>query len=310
LLQTLSFQGIVVVEIDLEPLPRLETGDGSWTFYSPEFKQAFHNLSGARQEALEKFVLPCHLVPLAQRQSEIHLLDICFGLGYNSGVAWETIADIQRLTHSGQTQVQIIGLERSPGIPQQAVHHQILFGSTATDQAYWARALQEGSLTREDIVITLLWGDARTQIQTVPLAWADAVFLDPFSPSVCPELWTVEFLQCVAQRMKPMGRLTTYSCAASVRTALQEAGFHIGSTSPVGRPWPGTVASPSDPDLPPLSPAEIEHLQTRAAIPYRDPDLAHPRDIIRQLRQAEQQKSSLEPTSAWKRRWAESERPI
>lgn len=298
------------MEIDLAPLPRIETGDGSWTFYSPEFKQAFHNLSGARQEALEKFVLPCHLLPLAQRQSEIHVLDICFGLGYNSGVAWEKIAEIHRLTHSGQTQVHIIGLERSPGIPQQAVHNQILFGSTPSDQAQWASAIQEGSLTTQDFVMTLLWGDARTQIQSVPLTWADAVFLDPFSPSVCPELWTVDFLRLVAQRMKPMGRLTTYSCAANVRTALQEAGFYIGSTPPVGRPWPGTVASPADPNLPLLSQAEIEHLHTRAAIPYRDPDLAQSRDIIRLTRQEEQQQSSLEPTSAWKRRWAESERPV
>lgn len=48
---------------------------------------------------------------------------------------------------------------------------------------------------------------------------------------------------------------------------------------------------------------EWEHLKTRAAVPYRDPTLQGERSQIRLQRQQEQQASSLEPTSAWKRRW-------
>jgi tRNA U34 5-methylaminomethyl-2-thiouridine-forming methyltransferase MnmC len=82
------------------------------------------------------------------------------------------------------------------------------------------------------------------------------------------------------------------------------AGLKIGATAPVGRRSPGTVASFSDRDLPPLSPQEQEHLQTRAAIPYRDPNLSDSAEEIRQRRQQEQDLSSLEPTSSWKKRWA------
>jgi tRNA U34 5-methylaminomethyl-2-thiouridine-forming methyltransferase MnmC len=84
---------------------------------------------------------------------------------------------------------------------------------------------------------------------------------------------------------------------------MQMAGLHIGSTAPVGRPWPGTVASLSNQDLPLLSLAEREHLLTRAAVPYRDPTLQGSRADIRRDRQQEQQRSIFEPTSAWKRRW-------
>ncbi|MEM9155222.1 MAG: hypothetical protein AAGB13_09325, partial [Cyanobacteria bacterium P01_F01_bin.33] len=49
---------------------------------------------------------------------------------------------------------------------------------------------------------------------------------------------------------------------------------------------------------------ELEHLQTRAAVPYRDPTLKEERDRIRLQRQQAQQQSSLEATSRWKRRWA------
>lgn len=53
----------------------------------------------------------------------------------------------------------------------------------------------------------------------------------------------------------------------------------------------------------PLSQVEKEHLLTRAAIPYRDPQLSDPTDVILMRRQQEQQTSCLEPTSRWRKRW-------
>ena len=287
-----------------EPPQVVETGDGSLTFYSEEFGQTYHNRSGARQEALEKFALPCYLDRLPRRQDRIRILDVCFGLGYNSGVALELIWGI-----APQCQVDLVGLERSLEVPWQAWEQGIRFGLEPVDQDRWPELLQTGQLETPRWQARLWWGDARRTLDQVPLAWADAVFLDPFSPSVCPELWTVEFLTQIKQRMAPEGRLATYSCAAAVRSALIEAGLAIGSTPAVGRPWPGTVASPSPFDLPPLSPSEQEHLVTRAAIPFRDPDLSTPREQIRQNRQQEQQRSEREPTSVWKRRWLTREDP-
>ena len=72
---------------------------------------------------------------------------------------------------------------------------------------------------------------------------------------------------------------------------------------PVGRRSPGTVASFVEKNLPPLSQKEKEHLLTRASIPYRDPQLSDSSETIVYRRQLEQQKSSLEPTSHWKKRW-------
>ncbi len=288
------------VSPDLEPVrdpsayPVLTTGDGSLTFYSEEFGQAFHNTTGARQEALEKFVRPCLLEQLAPQQDQLNLLDVCFGLGYNSGVAVDTI---QALNPS--CQVRLIGLERSPDVPHQAIANGILFGAPDL----WISLVQDQQVEGSTLSGQLFWGDARHTLLSVPVGWADAVFFDPFSPSVCPELWTVDFFEQVRQRMKPTARLATYSCGAAIRKAMLEAGFQIGSTSPVGRPWPGTVASPQDAHLPPLSAAEQEHLQTRAAIPYRDPTLQGSREQIKQERQYRQQRSPLEPTRAWKRRW-------
>lgn len=84
------------------------------------------------------------------------------------------------------------------------------------------------------------------------------------------------------------------------------AGLQIGSTPPVGRRSPGTVASWVGTDLPALSPPEQEHLLTRAAIPYRDPHLGDEKSVILQRRIGEQQASSLEPTSHWRKRTLKS----
>ena len=147
---------------------------------------------------------------------------------------------------------------------------------------------------------------------------ADAIFLDPFSPPQCPHLWTIEFLQLVSQCLQSDGLLATYSCAASVRTALVNTGLSISSTSPVGRKAPGTVAgfniscctgtetnnsnSPVH-KFPDLSQREKEHLLTRAAVPYRDPELTDTPETIIQRRKLEQQTSDLEATSHWRKRW-------
>lgn len=119
------------------------------------------------------------------------------------------------------------------------------------------------------------------------------------------------------QRAAENGRLATYSCAAAVRTALLAAGLVIGSTIPIGRHTPGTIAAyPINESvdnwgnereeinlIPYLSQSEKEHLQTRAAIPYRDPELRDSAEVIIIRREQEQKDSVLETTSQWKKRW-------
>jgi len=166
--------------------------------------------------------------------------------------------------------------------------------------------LSEQQYCRTDLLAAkLLIGDARKTLSQLSSSQflADGIFLDPFSPPKCPQLWTVEFLNLLASHLKPQGRLATYSCAASVRNALQLTGLHFGPTPGVGRRSPGTVASFSLTSIPPLSQQEREHLQTRAAIPYRDPRLEDSPEQIKARRIIEQNCSSLQPSSHWKKRW-------
>lgn len=275
------------------------TADGSQTFFSQAFGELFHSHHGAKQEAEQKFVQPTQLA-LKARQPVVYLLDICYGLGYNSAAA---LTEIWRVNPN--CAIEWIGLESDVAVAQAAISHNLLDEFPESIGQVLKRLAIDLCAKGDRFNGQLLLGDARQTIQQVrQLGFrADAIFLDPFSPPNCPQLWTVEFLAMVANCLKPSGHLATYSCSAAVRTALMEAGLYIGSTSPVGRKSPGTVASFSAVDLPPLSLQEQEHLQTRAAIPYRDRTLTDTALAILQRRQQEQQTSILEPTSQWKKRW-------
>jgi tRNA U34 5-methylaminomethyl-2-thiouridine-forming methyltransferase MnmC len=108
--------------------------------------------------------------------------------------------------------------------------------------------------------------------------------------------------KCLTSR----GRLATYSSSAAVRNALLSAGLNIGSITGAGRKSPGTIATFEYKKLPALSTMEQEHLQTRAAIPYRDRTLEAQAKQIIAHRQQEQQKSTQESTSQWRKRWMKS----
>lgn len=284
---------------DHHPFELQATADGSYTFFSAEFNQAFHSHFGAKQEAEFKFVEPLQLRQKAQ-QSQISLLDICYGLGYNTAAAltaiWQT---------NPNCYVDWIGLELDETVPKTAIAYNLLNSYPDPIAEYLTTLAKTHQLKTDRIQAKLLIGDARLTLQQVYHSGfkADAIFLDPFSPPACPQLWSVEFLSLLSGCLTPKGHLATYVCSAAARTALMAANLNIGSTTPVGRRTPGTIASFSSVGLPPLSQPEIEHLQTRAAIAYRDPNLSDTKEVIIQRRQQQQQQSALESTSQWKKRW-------
>ncbi|WP_413174549.1 tRNA (5-methylaminomethyl-2-thiouridine)(34)-methyltransferase MnmD [Anabaena azotica] len=282
-----------------------QTQDGSFTFFSQEFNQAFHSHYGAKQESYLKFALPTQVQTVA-KNGIVRILDVCYGLGYNTAAALEVIWQ-----ENPACVVEIMGLELNPEVPKAAINQHIFNDWDDKYRKILTELAFKHHLQTDCLQAKLLIGDARKSIQEVHQSGfqADAIFLDPFSPPQCPQLWTVEFIQNISFCLHQNGLLATYSCAAAVRTALLFAGLIIGSTTPVGRRTPGTIAAyPQEgekkiTEIYPLSLAETEHLQTRAAVPYRDPELSDHAEVIINRRQQEQQASSLEPTSRWRKRW-------
>lgn len=278
----------------------IKTSDGSDTFYSDEFGEWFHSREGACNEAQKTYVEAAGIAQRAQQRS-LSILDVCYGLGYNTAAALQTVWAV-----NPQCSVDLKALEIDVEVARSAITHNLTRHYPPEIEQVLKDLAASYEYKTETLSAQLLLGDARQQIQILTAQnWqADAIFLDPFSPQHCPQLWTTEFLRLVVQCLNPGGGvIVTYSCAAAVRSALKSAGLCIGSTTAGSRKWPGTIASFSDKRLPPLSQQEKEHLQTRAAVPYRDPTLSATATEILSRRLQEQSTSELMPTRPWRKRW-------
>lgn len=287
----------------MQKLETRSTEDGSKTFYSSLFQETFHSKYGAKKESEITYIQGCNINKKLSEKKHLKVIDICYGLGYNTASLLETYKK-----NASDCSLEIVALELDINVPQQALSNNLLSFWSEDIGEYLHTLAFEQKIHRNNLEIELLIGDAREQIRSLLECQfkADAIFFDPFSPPKCPQLWTVNFLALVAQCLADDGILATYSCSAAVRNAMQLVGLNIGRNFTVGKRTPGTLATKGDICLQPLSLMELEHLQTRAAIPYRDPTLTDTAEIIIQRREKEQLSSSLEFTSQWKKRWLES----
>jgi len=215
------------------------TDDKSITFFNEKFQEHYHSTSGAAEEAIKKFVEPTNIKELA-KQGSIKILDICFGLGYNTTAAIDAIWEVNK-----ECKIEIIGLENDADLFESLIQLEAQFTSYYLVRKLAANELLD--LIDQSITINILGGDARDSIKSLSsnpklVESFDIVFLDPFSPKKCPELWTKEFFTEIKKLMKKGAYLTTYSCASSVRKNLQELDFDVKDGPIVGRRSPSTVA--------------------------------------------------------------------
>ena len=284
------------------------TKDGSYSLRSVFFQENFHSLLGALEETKKKFTAPSDLQRF--KGKSLNVLDICFGLGYNS-------ASLLNELIAQKSYLNLYALE----IDKKPLEYSLRNESFLKLWAPKVKTIFE-SLYRKDYFedqffkCSVLWGDARERINIIPSSIKfDLIYLDGFSPQKCPQLWTIEFLSKVTENLNSHGYLITYSSSAAVRKTLRNLGLEIFTIKPSFKNrtfWSqGTVAiAKFDNDqfktnlnFEKLSIMEEEHLLTRASIPYRDQNLKSSREDIIKQRLEEQLLSNLVSTKQWRRKW-------
>ena len=294
----------------MNDLKKLTTKDGSLSLYSLNYKEGFHDKDGALKESINKYLLPAQLDQFSNKE-KIGILDVCMGLGYNSGCILEEL-----LKNKHKIEWHGLEIDHRPldiGLNEKKFHQiwtpKVLdFFKCLKKTGKWSEGFNEG---------TIHWGDAREKIYEISDSLSfDVILLDPFSPQKCPELWSEQFISLLSKKLSKRGRLITYSSAASIRASLIRAGLKIYSITPLlnnQNKWSaGTVATKKKIDekliskncqLKSLGTRELEHLKTRSSIPYRDPTGKRDSKDIILNREIEQSKSHLIKTSSWRKRW-------
>jgi len=221
--------------IDLRKQKKLmPTEDGSTTLFSEEFRESYHStFDGALHETLHKHVIPAF--SYQKDKLELTILDICFGLGYN------TLATIYYIRKENlNTKVHIL----SPEFDQELIASLSTFEYPKEFDSLKniIRELSQNFYYEDNqFKIEILLGDARISIPKIKHK-VDIVYQDAFSPKKNPLLWTKEYFTDIKALCKEDTILTTYSTAIAVRMGLYENGFYI-FLSDGNRVRPFTIAS-------------------------------------------------------------------
>ena len=254
------------------------TDDGSYSINSKEINhkvETLHTSTGAISESFEKFIKPMKF----NYDKDIAILDICAGLGYNSSAA---IADFLKNSSDSNLQIDMVEISKATFacgllVPSPIPEHDITKKAIEDELIkcdYATLSLEEAEIP-ENININVFIEDARQTVQNLEDNTYDAIFLDPFSQNMAPELFSLEFFKEFRRIIKDDGIVATYTSSAPVRAGFIEAGVYIGLGPIFGRKQGGTLASPNplmlDYSLPKND--EIRIALSDVGIPFRDPGL-------------------------------------
>jgi len=187
------------------------TNDGTFTLKSQKYNECYHSSEGAVTETLYKHIYPAFSVV---NKNEIKILDICFGLGYNTFLSILNKPKNSKLKiYSPELDKNLIKSLKTFNYPKEFNKIQHIIDEIS----------QNFYFKDENIEIEIFIGDARKYIKT--LDSIDIVYQDAFSPKVNTELWTIEYFKDI-DKLNPK-IITTYSVASPVRYALYSLGYNL-----------------------------------------------------------------------------------
>ena len=207
------------------------TADGSHTLFSKKYNQHFHNTEdGSLSEALNKHIIPAFT--FKNNKKELNILDICFGIGYNTFATLyyisKNFSDIKVNIFSPELDFDLVKSLKDFRYPKEfedIKNFKKIVNAISNNQKY----------ENENIKIEVFVGDARKYIRSFQEDFFDIVYQDAFSSDVNFELWTKEYFSDIFNISKNSSIITTYAISTNIRLSMHEAGFFIHETRPTKR---------------------------------------------------------------------------
>ena len=206
------------------------TNDGSNTLYSKEFDQNYHSQKeGALNESLSKHIIPS--LTYHKDKKELNILDICFGLGYNTLATLYYIKknklDIKVNIFSPEFDKELLLSLKDFNYPEEFKEFEKII-KTISQELYYKD---------ENITIEIFNGDAREYLKsldntTKETKGFDIVYQDAFSSDVNRLLWTQEYFGQIKSLLNDDAIITTYSIATPIRLSIYNNNLTIYEYKP------------------------------------------------------------------------------
>lgn len=250
----------------MNPSPTLfASSDGSLSAFNEEFGECYSSLSeGALSEKLAKHIAPAFeylrskmksddsqtKIPPSTK-SDIWILDICFGLGYNAFLSVSAFEYLLGQSNpqpkSASTKLHIISLEKDRAtldLARQIWH--------LDDKKWQSLASGQSTSLNQSTSLTIIWGDASSVLKNLAqdlkndfasdlqaesknqkyfadferdFAGFDIIYQDPFSFGKNPALWSEEHFKHLFAISKSTCLITSYATRKEVLANAQKAGF-------------------------------------------------------------------------------------
>ncbi|MGJ8626213.1 MAG: tRNA (5-methylaminomethyl-2-thiouridine)(34)-methyltransferase MnmD [Sulfitobacter sp.] len=196
---------------------------------STRFDDPFFSLENGVAETEHVFLAGNDLP--ARFKEGFHIAELGFGTGLNLLVAWDAW---DKAGCAGP--LHFTSFEAFPMSKEDVTQAHAAFPEFGGKRDALTEAWQTygGVLCLPGIRAEVIVGDARKTLRDWH-GYADAWFLDGFSPAKNPELWEEDLLGEVAKHTLPYGTAATYTAAGFVRRNLAAAGFSVERTVGYGR---------------------------------------------------------------------------
>ena len=259
-----------------ENIEIIKTKDGSIGLYDKSLDEIFHSIYGAKTEAFEKFIQPAKIID----NKPLKILDICYGIGYNTKCAIENFKNI--------TLIDCIEINKN-----------LILESYKFKYRDDIDKIIKSNIERNDLIHFYI-DDVRKIIKNLDKKY-DIIFHDGFAPYKQSELWSEELIFYISKLLDKNGLYCTYNHSKPVLKALLNTGLFLGKTLKDNKII-GTCASFNKENIVnPLNNYELGELYTKSAITYKDTFLNFTHQKIIENREKELNNSNLITLSHYKK---------
>jgi tRNA 5-methylaminomethyl-2-thiouridine biosynthesis bifunctional protein len=196
--------------------------------HSARFADIYHTETGALAQARHVFLGGCGLPEAWAGHAQWRVLETGFGLGLNFLTTWQA----WRADSARPGLLHFVSIEAFPVSREDLLRAALAYpelAALAQELAEQWHGLLPGfhrlAFDEGRVLLTLCVGDVRPMLRTQRLFEADSIFLDGFSPTRNPDMWSQDTLKGVTRLARRGTRLATWSVARALRDGLAQCGW-------------------------------------------------------------------------------------